>query len=271
MLGEVFGDATLRETAYALDSVAQEIIWISGPLVVAVVVAVASPPVALLLTGGVSLLGTMLFVRAPLVRHAPRPQRGADRGAALASPALRTLLVPVALTGMALGATEVGLPALALHAGSRSSAGVLLALWSVGSMTGGLWYGARSWQTPLVVRYGMLLVGAVACTAPLIVARSLLAGVVFSLLAGLTIAPVFSCQYALVGRTVTAGAETEAFTWVSAALIAGVAGGSALGGAVVSSIGFNAPFELACAATVLAAGMAFLAWAAGTLRVDSLA
>jgi predicted MFS family arabinose efflux permease len=87
---------------------------------------------------------------------------------------------------------------------------------------------------------------------PLIAARSLAAGIVCSPLAGLAIAPIFSCQYALVGRSVTRGSETEAFTWVSAALIGGLAAGSAVGGAVIGSGGIGAPFVLSCLASLLA-------------------
>ena len=94
----------------------------------------------------------------------------------------------------------------------------------------------------------MLLV----CTAPLIAARTIAAGIVCSLLAGLAIAPVFSCQYALVGRAVTPGSETEAFTWVSAALIGGLAAGSAIGGAVIGPGGVGAPFVISCLASLLA-------------------
>jgi predicted MFS family arabinose efflux permease len=92
----------------------------------------------------------------------------------------------------------------------------------------------------------------VLCTAPLIGARTIAEGAVGALLAGLTIAPVFSCQYALVGRAVPTGVQTEAFTWVSSALIGGVAAGSALGGAAVAEGGVSAPFALACAAMGLA-------------------
>jgi predicted MFS family arabinose efflux permease len=133
---------------------------------------------------------------------------------------------------------------------------VLLALWSVGSMAGGLWYGATAWRSPLASRYRLLLVLAVACTAPLIAARSIPAGIVCSLLAGLTIAPAFSCQYALVGRAVTPGSETEAFTWVAAALIGGLAAGSAIGGAVIGPLGVSGPFLIASGATMLAAALA---------------
>ena len=256
LLREVFHDAAVRESAYALDAVVQEIVWITGPLLVAVVIAATSPSAAVLLLGAVCVAGTALFVSSPLARGSGRRGAHDDRISALANAELRALLGPVALTGIGLGAIEVGLPSLALHAGSRPAAGLLLALWSVGSMAGGLWYGSRAWRSPVASRYRRLLVLAVACTAPLIAARSIPAGIVCSLMAGLMIAPVFSCQYTLVGRIVTAGTETEAFTWVSAALVAGIAAGSAVGGAAIGPGGVSAPFVISCVASALAAVIA---------------
>jgi MFS family permease len=256
LLREVFPDPAVRETAYALDAVIQEVIWTAGPLVVAFVIAAVSPSAAVLLLAAVGVTGTVLFVRSPLV--AGRGTRTADepRRAALADHRLRRLLAPVALTGVALGAIEVGLPSLALHAGSRTASGVLLALWSLGSMAGGLLYGARTWSLSLRGRYRVLLAVAVAFSAPLILARSIPAGLVCSFLSGLTIAPVFSCQYALIGQLVTPGSETEAFTWFSGALVTGIGAGTALGGAIIRPGGVGAPFVLSCLAGVLAAGCA---------------
>lgn len=257
LLREVFDDQAVLDTAYALESILQETVWIIGPVVVALVIAVTSAEAAVAMLGPVCVAGTFLFLRSPLVRSSSTAHGAAhDRVSALASPELRALLGPVSLTGVAIGAVEVGLPSLALHAGSRPASGLLLALWSVGSMTGGLWYGARVWRSPLSTRYQLLLVVLVVCTAPLIAARSIAAGVVCSVLAGLAIAPVFSCQYALVGRSVTAGSETEAFTWVSAALIGGLAAGSAIGGALIGPGGVGAPFVFACLASLLAAMIA---------------
>jgi MFS family permease len=255
VLRDVFHDPGLLDSAYALDSVLQEVAWISGPLVVALVIAVTSPSGAVVLIGGLYIVGTCLFVRSPLARAGDRRMPD-QRASALASPQLRALLAPVALTGVGFGAIEVGLPALALHAGSRPASGLLLALWSLGSLAGGVWYGARVWHSPLASRYRLVLALAIVLDAPLIIARSIPAGVVCSLLAGATIAPMFSCQYALVSRTVTKGSETEAFTWVSAALIGGVAIGSALAGATVGPAGVSGPFLLALLASTLAAAIA---------------
>ncbi len=257
LLREVFDDQEVLDTAYALESILQETVWISGPLIVALVIAVTSPEAAVAMLGGVCIVGTSLFLRSPAVRSSSSSHGSEyERVPALSSPELRALLGPVALMGTALGAIEVGLPSLALHAGSRPASGLLLALWSVGSMIGGIWYGGRVWRAPLVTRYQSLLVMLLVCTVPLIAARTIPAGIVGSVLAGLAIAPVFSCQYALVGRAVTRGSETEAFTWVSAALIGGLAAGSAIGGAVIGPGGVGAPFVISCLASLLAAVIA---------------
>jgi MFS family permease len=253
LLRDVVVDPATRESAYALESVAQEIVWILGPFLVALMVALTSPSVALLLLGVICVSGTLLFVRSPLAATRQTHNQTHERGHVLSSGPLRSLLGPIALIGFGLGATEVGLPSLALHAGSRSASGILLALWSLGSMLGGLWFGSRRWRSSLPTRYRTLLITGVACSAPLILARSIPAGALGALVAGLTIAPLFSCQYALVSRTVTPGSETEAFTWVTSALVGGIAAGAAAGGAVISSGGVGAPFALGCLGTLTAA------------------
>jgi MFS family permease len=253
LLRDLVRDAKARETAYALESVVQELVWISGPLVVAGIIAFASPATAVLLSGTVSVCGTFLFVSSPAALGRGTRRERHERTSVLAIPELRTMLGPIFLNGVAIGAIGVGLPALALHAGSHPATGLLLALWSVGSITGGLWYGSRDWHAPLTARYRALLWTGVICMAPLIAARTIPEGLVGSVLAGLVIAPVFSCQYALVGRAVTPGVETEAFTWVSSALVGGLAAGSALGGGAVSAAGVGAPFLLAVVTMGLAA------------------
>lgn len=256
LLREVITEGAVRESAYSLEAVAQEIIWILGPFVIALIVTVTTPSAALLLNAAICVTGTLLFVRSPAAAGLPAARERRDPNSVLSSRPLRALLGPIALMGFSLGAIEVGLPSLALHAGSRSASGVLLALWSVGSMLGGLWFGSRVWRSSLPVRYRSLLLAAIALTAPLIVARSIPVGAVCAVLAGLAIAPLFSCQYAMVSRAVTEGSETEAFTWVASALVGGIAAGSAAAGAVISSGGVAAPFVLGSMATVLAAAIA---------------
>jgi MFS family permease len=253
LLGEMLTEPATRETAYALESVIQELIWIAGPLVVAAMITLVSASGAVLVSAGVCVVGTTLFITSPRVRAGAAVRLTGRSRSSVASPELRAMLGPVAMMGAAIGLIDVGIPSLALHDGSRASTGLLLALWSVGSLCGGLWYGGVAWRLALPDRYRWLLTAAVACVVPLVFARTIPEGMVASLLAGVTIAPVFSCQYALVGRSVTRGSETEAFTWVAAALMAGLSAGSALSGVLIGGIGVSAPFVAACAAMGVAA------------------
>ena len=245
-----------RDAAYSLDAVTQEIIWTFGPLTVGAVVAAGSADAAVLLCAAITLGGTAAFVTSPLMRrHASR--RVEERsGRPLANRGLRLLFLTAALMGICIGAVEVGLPSLAFDAGSSRASGVLLSVWSVGSMLGGLWYGGRHWRQATDVRYPWVLLLLAVTTAPLLIAHSVVAGIVLATIAGITYAPSMACQIALINDLAPAGAVTEAFTWCTAAIAGGIAGGTALAGALVESGGVAAPFALACAGAAAAALLA---------------
>jgi MFS family permease len=160
--------------------------------------------------------------------------------------------------GTMIGAVEVGLPALAGQLGSHGLAGVLLALWSLGSMAGGVLYSTHSWRQAVSVRHVRLLAFGAVLTVPLLLVDSLAWAIVSSVLAGLATAPVFSCQYTLISTLAPAGAIAEAFTWQTAALVGGIAAGSALGGALIEAGGAHLAFVLAGAAATAACLLAVL-------------
>jgi MFS family permease len=255
---EVAHDEEL-ETAYALDATTQETIWTLGPLLVGLVAGFASSADAVLLCAALAICGTLYFATSTLSRGWRADARGHARGGALGSPNLRVLLYTVVLAGAVIGAVEVGLPALAMQQGARWSSGPLLALFSLGSMAGGLLYSARSWSLPLGRRYRALLMAMALAVAPLIAVHALAPVFALSVLAGLALAPMISCQFALVGALAPEGTVTEAFTWHRAATIAGMAGGSALAGSLVDSRGVGAAFALGCVSVAAAGGLAILA------------
>jgi MFS family permease len=247
------------ETAYALDATTQETIWTLGPLLVGSAVGFASPAAAVLLCAALTVCGTLYFATSTISRGWRPAGRRRTRGSALtAGPNLRVLLYTVLLAGAVIGAVEVGLPALAAQQGARWSAGPLLALFSLGSMTGGLVYSARSWALPITRRYTVVLLAMAAAVAPLAAVHSLAAAFGLSVLAGLALAPMISCQFSLVGALAPEGTVTEAFTWHRAATIAGMAGGSALGGSLIDARGVGAAFALGCASVAAAAVLTVL-------------
>jgi MFS family permease len=249
---DVAPEPAILEAAYQLDATSQEVIWTAGPLLVALAAA-WDPSGAMLATAAIVLGGTLLFVRAPLARRSTGSGGSRRPGAALTSPALRLLLVVSALLGFGVGAVEVGLPALALRTGAKGVSGILLALWSIGSMAGGFAYGLRNWQLDTSERYPILLALIAAGTAPLIFAHGLASALPLSALAGIGYAPALSCEYVLVGRLVPREVAGEAFMWTTASLVAGIAAGAAVAGPLVQDVGVPSSFLVGCGVSGAAA------------------
>jgi len=263
---QLLGDRRQLEAFYGLEAVAQEVIWLTGPLIVAAAIAVANPEVAVLLCAAMSVTGTAVFCAAPASRAwQPRTARR-RRGGALASRPLRRMLCSITMTGCAWGCLSVGVPALAVQLGSSGGAGLLLSLVSCGSLLGGLVYARVTWRLPVERRYPILLGGIGLCALPLALAGDLRTAAPLALLLGIGWAPAMSCQYAIVERLAPPGSTNEAFTWNTSAIVAGSAVGSALSGALASSIGAGFAFVLLGAFALGAAATAALAarpWAAG--------
>ena len=250
-------DGEELQTAYALDATTQETIWTLGPLLVGLTAGFLSTAAAVLLCAALTVCGTLYFASSTLSRGWRAVLGERKQGSALsASPNLRMLLYTVVLAGVVIGAVEVGLPALAVQQGARWSSGPLLALFSLGSMIGGLAYSARSWALEIARRYSVILAAMAIAVAPLIAVHALAPVFALSVLAGLCLAPMISCQFSLVGALAPEGTVTEAFTWHRAATVAGMAAGSALGGSLIDARGPGGAFALGCVGVAAAAALA---------------
>jgi MFS family permease len=265
------GRVGLLPTAYALDGIAIEMVFIAGPLLTAVVVSVASPAAALVVACAFVLAGTVVLVTAPASR-AWRPSPAAERRhllGALAAPGVRTLVAATAPVGFALGATEVTMTAFASDHGSRAAAGALLALWALGSGVGGLAYGGRDHRLPPAARWVRLAVAFPLCSIPLALAPSIPVMALLAPIAGLGLAPLLAAVNQVIGDVAPPGAVTEAFAWPITAIALGASAGSATAGAIVDASGWRPSF-VAVVAAGLAGGAIALAGRA-TLGSPSLA
>ena len=231
-------------TAYALEAVVIELCFVGGPLLVAGLSAWAGPSAAVVAAAVLTLAGTLWLTRTPAVRAArPDASRGTHLLGPLTAPAVRGLLVGVAAIGAGFGALEVALPAFVEDTGGRpSAAGVLLAVWSVGSVAGGLVYGAvhtgasQRRQLPWLVA-ALSLGTALPCAVGLPAAAGLVLMGAALFAYGLTIAPFMACNAVLLGGSAPAGTVTEAFAWNSSMIFGGAALGAAVAGLVVEASG----------------------------------
>ena len=130
-------------------------------------------------------------VRAGLARLAPRGGPREGRAGALSSPGMRVVVLTLALLAVSVGVLEIGIPAFAEQEGSRDDSGWLFALWALGSLTGGIWYGARSWRLPVARRFLILAGVLTAGLAPLPLAGSLAAFGVLVAVSGLASCAVY--------------------------------------------------------------------------------
>jgi MFS family permease len=260
LAGLLDDDAGLLPTAYALDGIAIELVFVTGPLLTAAIVVVASPAVALLVACGFVVLGTIVLVTAPASR-AWRPDAGDHERhllGALASPGMRTIVAATAPVGFALGATEVTMTAFASDHGSRAAAGALMAAWAAGSGVGGLAYGGREHASAPGPRWVLLAAAFPLYSLPLVVAPSITVMAPLALIAGLCLAPYMAALNQLVGDVAPAGAVTEAFAWPITAIGLGAAGGSATAGAIAQSWGWRPGFAAVVAAGVVTGAIALV-------------
>ncbi|HEX6023007.1 MAG TPA: MFS transporter [Solirubrobacter sp.] len=244
----------LHQAAYALDSTMIELIFITGPLLTAAISTVASPAAALIVSAIAVLTGTAIFTALPPTRAiaTETPERRSLLGA-LASPGVRTLVYTSLPAGVGIGILEVGIPAFSREEGAAAAAGVLLAIWSVGSAIGGLLYGLLPRRGGLFRTH--LFVGALLpiTLLPLAAAPSVFVMGVLVLPAGCCIAPLLATRNELVGGVAPPGMRTEAYTWPITAFVGGIAVGAALAGALVEGPGWRVAFLVAAAFAALGA------------------
>jgi predicted MFS family arabinose efflux permease len=246
------GDALHR--VYAVESAALELTYIVGPVLMLAIASAAGTATALIAAAAALSAGTLVF-------SATRESRGwraavgdgaRQRGGALRSPGLQTIVIAVGLAGATFGAVEVAVAAACQAAGAKGATGVLLAVWGLGSMLGGF-AAARSGAPADAARWLALLLAALGLgDLALVPIASPAALAPILLVAGAAVAPLLGTAYTLVDRVAPAGGETEAFAWLTTAIGIGLAGGSALAGALVDAGGPGAGFATAAAAGLVA-------------------
>ncbi len=250
----LLGDPELAHAAFSLESAGLEITYIAGPVVIAGAIGSWSTAAAALFGAALMLAGTLVFAAArPVRERRPAADRPAVRTSPLRAPGVQTLAVVFVLIGLAFGAVEVGVPASADAAGSPHAAGLLLGVWGVGSLLGGLAAAHARPPADRVRRLCVLLVLLAAGHVLLALPAGLVGLGALLLLAGAAIAPAFGLANGLVDGIAPAGSVTEAFTWLATGITSGLAAGSALGGVLAEGPGAGAAFALAGASCLAAA------------------
>ncbi|WDV50522.1 MFS transporter [Streptomyces coeruleorubidus] len=224
-------------TAYAMDAVAQEVMFTVGPLLVTLCVSLWSAQAALLVLNVVGVLGALSVVVSPPSRAWRSAPREAHWLGALRSAGLVALLAAFLFIGMALGSITVASVPYADEHGGDVVYGWLMAALGFGALVGGSVYGARQWAGEPARRLRVLVALLVVCYLPLMLMPDAVPMVALTALAGVFLAPAIACAFVLVDRHAPRGTVTEAFSWLVTTFTVGHSVGTGVAGPVVEAGG----------------------------------
>ncbi|MFF2509932.1 MFS transporter [Streptomyces sp. NPDC058086] len=242
-------------TAYAMDAVAQEVMFTVGPLLLTLCASLWSARAALLILNVVGVLGALSVVLSPPSRAWRSAPREAHWLGALRSPGLLALLGAFLFVGIALGSITVAAVSYADDHGGDAVYGWLMAAVGLGALVGGTAYGARRWSGAPERRLRGLVALLAVCYLPLVLMPGAVAMTALAALAGVFLAPCIACAFIIVDRHAPRGTVTEAFSWLVTTFTVGASVGTGLAGPVVewggAVWGFALPGAAGAAALVV--------------------
>lgn len=232
---------------FSLDAAAQELIWVMGPVLAILVATQISPVIALLIAAGLMLLGGLWFIASPELGRVRIPRPRGSIGVVLKKPVVLISTVAGFLLVANCAALEAAV--VSVYGEDGSEAGLIIAIWSVGSLVGGLLLGRMGisrWS--LAQRFAIILVG---CLVAMIwLDFWWLAATLF--LAGLGLAPALAAMSSQVSSSVRFSETAESFGWVNTGQLIGAALGSAVAGFMIDGIGSIGGFLTASALILVA-------------------
>ncbi len=242
--------------AFSFDSVLTELAYIIGPPLAiglsTIVFAEAGPLVAVLLL----VIGVTAFV----LQRQTEPEvamGGRERGlSTLRNPGLRIIVLALLAMGVIGGSIDVAVVAFAHARHWPTAASFILAAYALGSMTGGLAFGALRIALPIERQFlAGILVTAVTAILPMLSPNVyILTGMIF--VAGLSFAPTMVIVLNLGTVIVPPSQLTEGLTWMTTGISIGVALGGALGGQIIDACGARAGFGVPIAAGLVMVAVA---------------
>ncbi|GLW58910.1 MFS transporter [Kitasatospora phosalacinea] len=233
-------DPELRRRAYSLDTVAEELLYVTGPLLAGLLAATGRPALGILLSAALALTGTLAL--AAVATPVPAAAPAAD-GAAPPRSGTRHLLGRARQPLSAAAGAGAGLAAFSLLAavfaarhGRPADVAWVEAALAAGSATGGLVLGATDWRAPAATRLTVLTAALAAALALAALAPTLPALAAVAALTGLTVAPTLTTAYLLTDELAAPAERTRAGAWVNTSFNAGSSTATALTGTLLAHL-----------------------------------
>ncbi|MFD7609850.1 MFS transporter [Streptomyces sp. NPDC059828] len=247
-------------TAYAFESIVDELCFIVGPIV-SIGLSTAWFPEAGPLLAGVFLVIGVLWLTAQRATEPPvHPRDAHTPGSALRSPGLQVLVATFVAMGAIFGSVDVVTVAFADERGNKAASSLVLAVYALGSCLAGAVFGLLRLKGEPSRRWVLGVCAMTVSMIPLQLAGNLATLAVSLFVAGLAIAPTMVTTMALVEAHVPRTKLTEGMSWTGTGLAVGVALGLSASGWMVDEYGAGAAYAVPAVAGVLAVVIAFLGY-----------
>lgn len=233
---------------FALDTSAQELIWVIGPVAATFLATTVSTAIPLLAAAAITVAGCVGFLTS-IQRRTPRVERNQSSfGRVLLQKQVVLAMVASLALVASFMALEVGVVAQYGHDGVV--AGIAIAVSSIGSLIGGVLLGHRHLgMSGLVAMLAIVAAGTAATGVFDVLAIQLI--VLFA--SGFGFAPALATIYLMVSDGVAGDAATETFGWLNTGALAGGAIGTAIAGVAGDAWGPSGAYAVATVLGVVSA------------------
>ena len=233
----------LLHTAFALEAMVDEVVFIIGPILVTFLATVFHPALGISISAVIGLLGAVVLAAQRSTQPPTRSTRpGHERSAQFPWRVLLPVSIACGALGMIFGAMEVNIVAFAKEAGVLPYAGLILTAWSFGSLLAGAVTGAIIWRASPARRFRVSAIALALSLLPLPFVGHPAVVALLLVVSGMAIAPTLIASVGVTQSAVDQSRLTEAFAWTSTGLAAGVAAGAAAVGQVIDGWGAQAGF-----------------------------
>lgn len=251
----VVRDRAQLNTAFAIEAILDEVVFVVGPVLVTFLTIQVSDFAGLAVAAAAATLGSWALAAQRATAPPASEHTSTTRDPLSWSLLGRVVFASVGL-GVLFGSAEVIVVAFATEDGQRGAAGVVLAIWAAGSLLAGVAVGALPQARDPLKRWRTSLLALSLLFVPLIFVSGIVWLSVGMFLAGFMISPTLIASTSLVELHVAPSRLTEALTWATTGLMVGVAPGAAIAGWVVdnhdASTAFLVPLIAGIAGSIVA-------------------
>ncbi len=254
------GDSKLMNTAYSVESLLDEIVFMVGPIITTLCAINVGPYAGVLAAAIFLSIGSILFIAQKGTEPMPHPKiKGVKHKNPIFTLEVQAIFLPFIFTGASFAAIGLIVVAYADQYGAKSQTGLLYAIWALGSLIAAFINGAQHWKISAKSRYIFFTIALAIFTLPLLLAAKLFPGNLLMLsialfLNGIFIAPLIVAGYTAAENLVEENQVTETLAWILSGLILGGALPGAITGHIIDTTGAQTAFIV----PVIAMGISIL-------------